>query len=475
MFQGQPRTVRRRRSFHGRSRRRGWAADLSRPETSRHPRNRGALPCRVGALGDPASLTVHAGVQAAPCFGMRGRAFSQRGPGPRDRRGHGPHVSRLGRSRLRSEWAATSASSRRAPLARLAWAEGVRAFVCSPHEAARLRAALGPEAKLITPGVRAAAAGSSDDQKRTMSAGDAVAHGADWVVVGRPIRDADDPAEAAQSIRALRGSDRLHCASRGGEPLNGRVICGLQPVREAIRTHGAKLARVMVVEVQSVEISPPAPKRSPDSRKTGAPRRPAAPVRARSRRPRRAPSRCHRLRAGARGHGAARARARRSLPSSTALDEIQDPQNFGAIIRSAVAMSATAVACGPSIGRRPLSPATFRASRRSDRARHPLPRVVASAGPRGAPRARALRGRARPHRSYLDRSRSISRDPWRSVKVGAEGKGLRKTIKRTCDALASLPMPGPIGFASISIRRGRSSRSAECIRQRGPRPGPDAG
>jgi orotidine-5'-phosphate decarboxylase len=85
-------------------------------------------------------------------------------------------------------------------LARLAWTEGVRAFVCSPHEAARLRAALGPEAKLITPGVRAAAAGSSDDQKRTMSAGDAVAHGADWVVVGRPIRDAVDPPEAARTI-----------------------------------------------------------------------------------------------------------------------------------------------------------------------------------------------------------------------------------------------------------------------------------
>jgi orotidine-5'-phosphate decarboxylase len=85
-------------------------------------------------------------------------------------------------------------------LARLAWGEGVRAFVCSPHEAALLRNALGPGATLVTPGVRAGGAGGSDDQKRTLSAGEAVARGADWVVVGRPIRDAADPAAAARAI-----------------------------------------------------------------------------------------------------------------------------------------------------------------------------------------------------------------------------------------------------------------------------------
>lgn len=85
-------------------------------------------------------------------------------------------------------------------LARVAWAEGVRAFVCSPHEASRLRAALGGDAVLVTPGVRAAAAAGSDDQKRTMSAGDAARAGADWVVVGRPIRDARDRLAAARAI-----------------------------------------------------------------------------------------------------------------------------------------------------------------------------------------------------------------------------------------------------------------------------------
>lgn len=85
-------------------------------------------------------------------------------------------------------------------LARMAWAEGVRAFVCSPHEASTLRAALGGDAVLVTPGVRAATAAGADDQKRTMSAGEAVRAGADWVVVGRPIRDASDRLAAARAI-----------------------------------------------------------------------------------------------------------------------------------------------------------------------------------------------------------------------------------------------------------------------------------
>jgi orotidine-5'-phosphate decarboxylase len=88
-------------------------------------------------------------------------------------------------------------------LARMAWNEGVRAFVCSPQEAARLRADLGPDATLVTPGVRSArgsGGGGGDDQKRTMSAGEAIAAGATWVVVGRPIRDAPDPLAAAREL-----------------------------------------------------------------------------------------------------------------------------------------------------------------------------------------------------------------------------------------------------------------------------------
>jgi orotidine-5'-phosphate decarboxylase len=84
-------------------------------------------------------------------------------------------------------------------LARMAWEQGVRAFVCSPHEVKAMRAALGRDATLITPGVRATDAG--DDQKRVATAAQAMGDGADWLVVGRPIRDARDPLAAATALR----------------------------------------------------------------------------------------------------------------------------------------------------------------------------------------------------------------------------------------------------------------------------------
>lgn len=94
-------------------------------------------------------------------------------------------------------------------LAKMAYAEGVRAFVCSPHEAGALRAALGDDATLITPGVRSGG-DEAADQKRVMSAREAVAAGADWVVVGRPIRDASDPRAAAEAI--AREVEEAHAA-----------------------------------------------------------------------------------------------------------------------------------------------------------------------------------------------------------------------------------------------------------------------
>lgn len=83
-------------------------------------------------------------------------------------------------------------------LARVAYDAGVRSFVCSPREVRAMRAELGGEVTLITPGIRATALG--DDQKRTATAAQAILDGADWLVVGRPIRDAPDPSAAARGL-----------------------------------------------------------------------------------------------------------------------------------------------------------------------------------------------------------------------------------------------------------------------------------
>ncbi len=68
----------------------------------------------------------------------------------------------------------------------------------SPLEVARIRAAL-PDATLVTPGIRPAGS-DTGDQARVAGPRQAVAAGADYLVVGRPIRDAEDPAAAATSI-----------------------------------------------------------------------------------------------------------------------------------------------------------------------------------------------------------------------------------------------------------------------------------
>ncbi|HEX9461308.1 MAG TPA: orotidine-5'-phosphate decarboxylase [Alphaproteobacteria bacterium] len=84
-------------------------------------------------------------------------------------------------------------------LAALAQTSGLDGVVCSPHELQALRADCGRDFVLVTPGIRPAATGT-DDQKRAMTPSEAIRLGADYLVVGRPITQADDPAAALAKI-----------------------------------------------------------------------------------------------------------------------------------------------------------------------------------------------------------------------------------------------------------------------------------
>jgi orotidine-5'-phosphate decarboxylase len=93
-------------------------------------------------------------------------------------------------------------------LARLALAQGADGLVCSAHEISVLRDAFGEAPVLVVPGIRPEGS-AAGDQARVMTPQEAVQAGADYIVVGRPITEAADPAAAAAAIAAsiagLRG------------------------------------------------------------------------------------------------------------------------------------------------------------------------------------------------------------------------------------------------------------------------------
>ena len=76
-------------------------------------------------------------------------------------------------------------------------------MVCSAHEAAPLRAALGEEFVLVTPGIRLDVAGNQDDQRRIMTPAQALAAGSSYLVMGRPITQAADPVAVLREVNRL--------------------------------------------------------------------------------------------------------------------------------------------------------------------------------------------------------------------------------------------------------------------------------
>ncbi len=223
-----------------------------------------------------------------------------------------------------------------------------------------------------------------------------------------------------------------------------RFICGLQPVREAVRARGPELERVLICEREG---SPQLRALARYARDHGATVEDTA------------KGELDRLARGARHQGAiafAPALTLRALDELelgpralvVALDELQDPQNFGAILRSAVAMGASAV-LWPEHSSAPLSAATFRAS--AGAVEHAvlcrvgaLPLALATLKGSGLCVVGLDAGGTDPI-DQVDLTGPVV------LVVGAEGKGLRRGVKASCDRLARLPMGGPLASLNASV------------------------
>jgi 23S rRNA (guanosine2251-2'-O)-methyltransferase len=223
-----------------------------------------------------------------------------------------------------------------------------------------------------------------------------------------------------------------------------RLICGLQPVREAIRAHGNKITKVEVEGVQGKQPQLDALARFATDQGIEVHRVDRAHL--------------EKWTKGARHQGAAclapdlELLTLRDLPLENALllalDELEDPQNFGAILRSSVALGATAV-IWPEHRSAPLSPATFRAS--AGAVEHAtLVKVGSLTQALAELTAREVQvvGLDANGDARLD---EIDLTVPTVLVVGAEGKGLRKPVKSACDRLAKLPMTRAIGSLNASV------------------------
>ena len=103
---------------------------------------------------------------------------------------------------LRSVGVTRPVAEQVAALAAMAQDAGLDGVVASPQEIAVIRARCGPDFQIVTPGIRSGPAVAGDDQARTLSAREAIDAGANYLVIGRPILKAANPAQAARDIAA---------------------------------------------------------------------------------------------------------------------------------------------------------------------------------------------------------------------------------------------------------------------------------
>jgi 23S rRNA (guanosine2251-2'-O)-methyltransferase len=222
-----------------------------------------------------------------------------------------------------------------------------------------------------------------------------------------------------------------------------RLVFGLQPVREAIRAHGERVERVFVERGAGPKLDAVA--------RFAADHGIVVETLSRAELDRRA--------AGGRHQGALALAPDLGLVAVedlevdrtsifVALDGVMDPQNFGAVIRSAVALGASAI-LWPEHASAPLSPATFRAS--AGAVEHAalcrvraLPEALEALTARGVT-SLALDAQGTVELRDLDLTGPVA------VVIGSEDKGTRRPVRRACKHIARLPMAGPIGSLNASV------------------------
>lgn len=224
-----------------------------------------------------------------------------------------------------------------------------------------------------------------------------------------------------------------------------RLVLGVQGVREAIAAHGKALSRVLVEERREEAPQLEAVARFARDRGVAVERVPRATL--------------DRLAHGERHQGVIAEAPQLSIvsleqlleretPLLIALDELTDPQNFGAIVRSAVALGADGVVW-PEDKSAPLSPAMARASAGAvEHARLCRVSSLPNALSQIADAAVQVVGLDASATEYLD---ALDLTLATCLVVGSEGKGLRRATRKACTAVARLPMHGPVSSLNASV------------------------
>lgn len=171
----------------------------------------------AGALG-PAFLTLHAG--GGPAMLRAAAAAAAAGaPGrPRPKLLGVTVLTSLDPADLAAVGQDVDVAAQVLRLAQLVKACGLDGLVCAPSEVAAVRRAMGPGFLLVVPGIRPHPAAGGDDQKRVMTPAAALEAGADYLVIGRPVTGAPDPAAAVAGIVAELGAGSPGGRSSAGAP-----------------------------------------------------------------------------------------------------------------------------------------------------------------------------------------------------------------------------------------------------------------